>query len=335
MKTILSLFFLLPFVSSAQYSKQRVLDYLTLGPGFVISNQTNYDYYMYPYQNENLMKTNHVSSVKICKVKKNGKKHVESERTFNENGLLTKEVNDYATTVYTYDGTLLTNVVKTVKKKEFVTHADYDQQNRVVRIVKTKGGKLTSEYHYEYFEGNKTSLVEQINYGRKTNCYKYVTEYDELLKTAKRSQYFVNGVLKRNWTYSCDEKGEMVEKKVVESASCEYNARNNDGSYIEYTRSIREGKVYLLEKTFTKDSLLIDTKQYYKEKILIAHIMYDGNSTVSEYFNNRGKRYSKYSNTVDSNGNAIAWRSYTRRDKVKFSFDSRDNYFINFEYTFF
>jgi len=321
------------------------------GPEFIIGNSMTYDYYNGVNRRNELIKEHKVSAVKTYKVRNNGTKEVTSERTYNTDGLPTKEVNKYATTEYAYSGTLLTDVSRKTKKNVTLTHADYDTEGRIIHITKSVNGKLKSEYRYVYYSGNKTSLVEQINYRNKhkANVYRYVTTFDDVLQKATLSQYFVNGVLKRKWSYSCDDKGEVQQKNVKEVSSCSYNARNNDGSYIEYTRTITDGKVYLNENTFSKDSALLDSKRYYKEKILVYHYWIDGNTSTSENFNTKGKRTYKYSNTTDGNGNRIAWKSYTKKDKVRFGYDCsfteknlvekvqylRDKYYFNFEYTFY
>lgn len=349
MKSILSFLAVVPFFSFAQYNSTQTLNYLIWGPDFIISNSMPYDYYNSKDERDQRIRENHVNSVKTVTVKKNGKKKVRSERIYNSNGLPIKEVNSFATSEYTYNGELLTDVVRTTKKQVTKTHADYDDEGRIVHITKHVNGKLGSEYKYVYYQGHQTSLVEQINYGRKTKVYKYVTEYDAVLKKPTRSQYFINGELQRNWTYSCDEKGEVSSKKVPEVSSCSYNARNNDGSYIEYTRTISNGKVFLDENTFTKDSVLIDSKRYYNEKILVFHHHKEGNTTVNESFNNRGKRTHKYTTTTDNNGNRIAWNGYTKKDKVKYGYNCifseqnlvqkvqylSDKHFYSFEYNFF
>ena len=350
MKTILSLLMCTPFITFAQYNSTQNLNYLMWGAEAILGNSTmSFDYYQNVNRRNDLIKENKVNTIKTVKVHTDGKKEVSAERTYNADGLPIKDVNKYTTTEFSYSGKLLTDVVRTSKKKVLKTHADYDGQGRIVHITKHRNGKLKSEYRYVYYQDHQTSLVEQINYGRKTKVFKYVTEYDDLLKKPTRSQYFINGKLKRNWTYSCDDKGEVLPKNVTEISSCSYNARNNDGSYIEYTRTITDGKVYLNENTYTKDSILTDSKRYYNEKILVYHYSIDGKTSTSENFNLRGKRTYKYSNTTDEHGNRISWKGYTRKDKVKYGYDCTfseknlvekvqyltDKYYFDFEYTFF
>jgi len=349
MKTILSILAMLPFLTFAQYNSSQTLNYLMWGPEFIISNSMPYDYYQDVRKRDELIRENHVNTVKTVKTKSNGKEKVVSESSYNADGLPIKDVNEYATTELSYNGKLLTDVVRKHKRETLKTHADYDDQGRIVHITKHRNGKLQSEYNYVYYKDHETSLVEHISYGRKQKVFKYVTAYDDLLKKPTKAQYFINGKLKRNWTFSCDDKGEVLPKNVTEISSCSYNARNNDGSYIEYYRTINEGKVYLVENTFSKDSVLTDSKQYYNEKILIFHATYNQRTTISEHFNNRGKRQYKYSSTTDEHGNRISWKGYYRNDKVKYGYDcvfgendlvEKVQYIdekscLNFEYTFF
>ena len=349
MKALVTLLALVPFLSLAQNNSSNTLNYLIWGPEFIIGNSMSYDYYAGVNRRNELIKEHKVNTVKAYELKNNGSKKVTSERVYNADGLPIKEVNKYATTEYSYSGTLLTDVNRKAKRKVIKTHADYDAEGRIVHITKNVNGKLRTEYKYVYYSGHQTSLVEQVNYGLQTKVYKYVTEYDDVLKKPTRSRYFVNGVLKRNWTYSCDDKGEVQQKNVKEVSSCSYDAKNNDGSYIQYTRTITDGKVYLNENTFSKDSVLLDSKRYYNEKTLVYHYWIDGNTSTSENFNDNGKRIYKYSNTTDGNGNRIAWKSYGRKDQVKFGYDCKfseknlvekvqylsDKYSINFEYTFY
>lgn len=349
MKTLTSLLALLPFSSFAQLNSNQTLDYLMWGPEFIMNNFMPYDYYSGTEKRDKVILENHVNTVKTVTVRANGKKKVVSERGYNADGLPVFEIIDKQKTELSYKGRLLTDVVRTKGKNVLKSHADYDNEGRIVHITKYKNGKLSTEYKYVYYQGNQTSLVEQTNYGIKSTTYKYITEYDDLLKKPTRSQYYINGKLKRNWTYSCDDKGEVLPKNVTEVSSCSYDAKNSDGSYIEYYRTIKEDEVYLIENTFSKDSVLLDSKQFYNEKILVFHATYNQTTTMSEHFNKRGKRTYKYTNVMDANGNRISWKNYNRKDKLTFGYDCvfgenqlvekvqylTDKYYYNFEYTFF
>lgn len=349
MKTLLlSLSFVL-FTLFTQSQTDQNVNYLIWNPEFLINNYMPFDYYSSINRRNELIKENKVNTIKAFKVKKDGTREIANEKSYNSDGLPIKEVHRNYTVTYSYNGLLLTDVSRKTKKNLSVTHADYDSEGRITHITKRENGKLQSEYRYEYYEKHKTSFVEQITYGRKTYVSRYITEYDDLLKKATRSRFFINGKLEKSWIYSCDEKGVMQKKNVDEVTSCSYNQQNNDGSYIEYTRKIQDGKIYLHEDTYSKDSTLLDSKVFYNEKILVYHFSSDGMTSISENFSLRGKRTYKYSYTSDANGNRIAWKSYSKKDKAKYGYDctfSHQNliqkvtylsnkYSYDFEYTYF
>lgn len=349
MKTLLLSLFLLSFIPFGQSQIDQNANYFNWNPEFLINNYMPFDYYKSTNRRNELIKENRVNTIKTFKVRKDGTREIANEKYYNSDGLPIREVNRFHTTTYTYKGLLLTDVSRKTKKNLSVTHADYDSEGRITHITKHENGKLKSEYRYVYYEGHKTSFTEQITYGRKTYVSRYITEYDDLLKKATRSQLFINGELKGNWIYSCDEKGIIQKKNVQEVTSCSYNQQNNDGSYIEYTRTIQKGKIYLNENAYSKDSVLTDSKVFYNENILVYHFSTDGITSTSENFNTRGKRIYKYSSISDANGNRTAWKFYTKKDKIRYGYNCvfsdknlvqkvtylTNKYAYDFEYTYF
>lgn len=304
MKRVFLLFLLLPGMSFAwigQNSDDYVLNYLRWGAKYELG--IDYQQNVYYGAKAETLKQNKVGSVKSFELNKHGQKKVWYERTYDFSGRLVQMKTDYNTVNYLFTDTLLSEIQRITKKGTFRTKIGYDSQSRIVKISSFKNEKLSSETNYIYFNEDKTSLVEKKLYGKKLKTYRLETDYDNLLKTATESRYLINGELEKRWIYSCDKKGKLLEKNVDEVTQCSYFSSNNDGSYISYTRLIEDGKDYLEELSFNKDSVLTKYKRFLHDSILVNHNTYSKEKDVLEAYKKNGKRSYKLIREKDPNGN--------------------------------
>nr|WP_294859119.1 hypothetical protein [uncultured Fluviicola sp.] len=318
MKKLLLLLLLFPCTSFAwigQDSEDFVLSYLRWGAKY----ELGYDYQqnMFYGANTKTMKQNKVKVVKSFSVNKHGSKKVWYERTFDLSGRLIQMKTDYNTVNYKFTDTLLSEIQRITKNHTFNTRIGYDSQSRIITIRSFKDEKLNAETRYVYFSGDLTSLVEKKTYGKKEKIYRLETDYDDLLKKATESRYVINGELKKRWIYRCDEKGKIQESKSDEVTQCQYYGSNNDGSYTNYTRTIENGKDYLQEITFDKDSVMTGYKRFLHDSILVNHNTYSKEKDVYEAYRKNGKRSYKLIREKDKNGNTIRHIDcYKPRDKA-------------------
>ena len=306
MKTFFLILTLLPIISFAGYgpnSDAYMLNSLRWAAKYEVG--IDYQQYMYYGAKPDIIKQNKVGTVKSFNISKSGKKKEWYVRTYNLSGRLTQMKTTYGTVDYTYTDTLLSEIQRTGKKHTFRTSITYDSQARIVKLQSSKDNKPTSETVYVYFTGERTSLVERKIFGKKEKVYRLETDYDQLLKKATESRYTINGKLEKHWIYSCDEKGKIQEGKVERVTQCQYYGSNNDGSYIRYIRTVENGKDYLQEMTYTKDSVMTEYKNFLHDSILVSHNIYATHQDIFENFKKNGKRTYKSTQEKDSKGNII------------------------------
>jgi hypothetical protein len=306
MKKWLLLSLLLPGISFAwkgPHSDSYMLNYLRWGAHYEFGMQ--YQRNLYYGAKIETIKQNKVGNVKAFHITKKGQKKEWYERTYDFSGRLIRMKTEYSTVDYTFIDTLLSEIQNTTKKHSYNTLISYDSESRIVKIQSFTNKKLTAETNYVYFNANQASLVEKKIYGKKEKTYRLETDYDPLLKKATESRYVINGELKTRWTYSCDEKGKIQETKVEEVTQCQYFGSNNDGSYISYLRTIEDGKDYLQETSFNKDSVLTEYKRFLHDSILVNHNTYSKEKDVFEGYSKKGKRTYKLIEEKDRNGNIV------------------------------
>lgn len=305
MKKLLLLSVLLPGISFAwkdPHSDAYMLNYLRWGAMYEFGTyQQNIFYGAKP----EILKQNKVAAVRAFNITKNGKKTSWYERRYDVSGRLIEMKTKNDVVNYVFADTLLSEINRTTKKHAYKTQISYDSESRIVKIQSFTDKKLASETNYVYFSGKQTSLVEKKIYGKHVNTYRLETDYDDLLKKTVESRYVINGELKKRWTYSCDEKGKIQETKVEEITQCQYYSSNNDGSYSSYMRTIVDGKDYLQETSFSKDSVLTAYKRFLHDTILVNHNTYSKEKDVFEGYSKKGKRNYKLIEEKDLNGNIV------------------------------
>ncbi|WP_343634879.1 hypothetical protein [Fluviicola sp.] len=314
MNKLLLLLFLLPGISFAAFrphSDDYMLNYLRWGARYEFGNAFQQNIY-YGAKPE-ILKQHHVSTVKAYRVNQKGKQKEWYERRYDTSGRLIQMKTTGDVVDYTFADTLLREVNRTTKKHAYKTKISYDSQSRITKTQSFEDGKLTSETNYGYFNGQQTSLVEKKLYGKKEKTYRLETDYDQLSKKTVESRYVINGELKKRWTYSCDEKGKIQETKVEEITQCQYFDSNNDGSYSSYMRTIEDGKDYLQETSFSKDSVLTEYKRFLHDTILVNHNTYSKEKDVFEGYSKKGKRSYKLIEEKDVNGNIVKRVDYYKK----------------------
>lgn len=306
MKMLLLSMILLPGVTFARFppnSDAYMLSSLRWAAKYEVG--IDYQQHLYYGAKPEVIKQNKVGVVKSFNINKRGKKKEWYVRTYDLSGRLVQMKTIYGTVNYTYNDTLLSEIHRINKAHSFHTKITYDGQSRIVKIQSSKDNKPTAETVYVYFSGEQTSLVERKIFGKKEKTYRLETDYDNLLKKATESRYTINGELQKRWTYSCDEKGKIREEKVDEVTHCQYYSSNNDGSYISYTRTIENGKDYLQESVYTKDSVLTEYNRFLHDSILVNHNTYSTNKDLFEGYRKNGKRSYKLIEEKDAEGNII------------------------------
>ena len=265
----------------------------------------------------NAAKENKVQSVTGYMISKRGKKEELDTKIFDVQGRMVQLNRKHSKEVYTYLDTLLTEVITTTKRSVTKRTYEYDEEDRMIASKYYKDDKLVSAFRFEYFDRIRRSLVEHTVYARKTTVSALKTSYDELLKKPTSAVFTVNGKVKKTWNYDCKEKGELVKSPTeVVSSQCKFQQDNNDGSYSVFIRSIEQGKTYLTQTDFSKDSIFISQYKYFNDTILVEETIKDGKNFSYKYYSEKGKFQRKYEALYDEFGNQLAFMNYNHRNKL-------------------
>lgn len=316
MKTI-CLFLLLPVFAFSRTKKyDPELNNLRWGP-----NVIHYDYQnaIFFYSTISSVKTSDVSSVSRYSVKKNGAKSLILTKVYNEKGYLIKEFNERMSTERFYNDTILTKVVRKSKKEEIITEYAYDDQNRMTGISTLKNKILVSKYNFEYSSGNNLSLAEHIILGKKPKSYRLVHTFDDSKTNKIKSAYFINNQLEKTWVFNCDDKGRLQNQKthVEEDQVCKYVEERNDGSFIKFQRILENGKPYLEETLFSKDSVMLSHSRYLNDTTLIMKSTYSHNKNTYMNFSKKGKLKYTSETLFDDAHNQIESSYFKKNNRKK------------------
>jgi len=312
---ILLLFLFIPLLTFSQFDeKDEHLQALYRAPSHLYQHWNNVIYF---YSNTTTAKKNSVEKViQYKKTKKGERKEVET-KTFDEGGRIIQRKNNYEDVSLIYKDTLLVETVNIRKRTTEKNTYSYDDQDRMIGSKRYRNNKLVSVYRFEYFNQHKRSLVEYTVYKRKTQVYQLKTTYDSLLKTPVSAIYTINGKTAKTWDYSCNEKGKLSANSTEALTSqCTYNQENNDGSYSTFSRTIRNGKAYLTQIDYTKDSVSLGYCHYYNDTVLLVRSVKTGLSHLYEEFSENGKFKLKTAFLDDENGNQLSIIHYNRRNKI-------------------
>lgn len=300
--------------------------------------------------NSNALKNN-VKEFFKYKTNKKGEKILVEYRSFNKEGLLQKDSTRQRVISYYYKDTLLIKTENKTSKATIIRELSYNEKNLISRISVFSNNKKTVEKVFSYNELGKSTEIKNILFSKKgkEDVYRLEREYNSNGKMRKES-YFENEVLKRTWNYECNEKGTLNEpaKKDIEMTTsvCHFEEESNDGSYKIFERIISSGKVYLNERSYTKDSILFLERRFFNETELIQERTYEKSRTTQINYS-KGKISNKSLTYRDENKNLISQINYNKKGKTQYYYhmyynnlnliEKEVNNFgtSNFEYTYY
>ncbi|MES2590072.1 MAG: hypothetical protein V4622_13920 [Bacteroidota bacterium] len=133
------------------------------------------------------------------------------------------------------------------------------ENGKVVLDERFKKGKLVSRTENTY--SNKNLINAKLLHKGKKFEMRYTFNEDNKLT---RSEYYKKGKLKQSWVYECKPEGQILASNKTEliSSKCEYREESADGSYVIFTRSIKEKKPYLNKQTYNKDSIRVKEENF-------------------------------------------------------------------------
>ncbi len=297
---------------------------------------SNYDFY-YDYAPFDVRKKANIKGVKQTYINKKGKKGV-TEMEFNRKGFLISSKNPSRKyefkADYLHDSLQVYSLSKSKKskteyKREFVN-------GKKTSEIKTDDGKQDYLMLIDY---NASGKVNESKVKQGKNEYKMLYEYGNTGKVTKNT-YLKNNKIKKIWNYECKPEGalEASNKTEIISSKCEYREENSDGSYIVFERILREGKPYLTESKFTRDSIAYEINTYEKDSILTQSWTRNGLVETRTYFKKgkvqyqyrytyndkkqmllnehfkKGKKTYVYKNTYDEKGNRVLEENLSPED---------------------
>lgn len=256
-----------------------------------------------------------------CNYEKSGnRKKINEIRQYNEKGQLIHREHGRHSYTYLYADSLLVTSIHSFKHKSWSVHYAYDDAKRLTEILRTDSkGKPASIVKMTYFEQLKTSQISYTDLTGKTHVYVLEKEYDMLLRTLVKATYRADGVLKKTWNYSCDEKGVQVTPKTeVMSSRCEFQSENADGSYSKFIRSVEQGKSYLFQQDYSKDSVLTGLTRYLNDSIIVWRQRMTPNLYTYEQYSRKGKLRFSTETQKNDNGQATVMCGYNKRRKITY-----------------
>jgi hypothetical protein len=231
-----------------------------------------------------------ISSSSSIKKNSKGKVMSESHQIFNKNGYLTEYQTPRLSYHFNYQNdTLIMEIQQASKKSSSKTVFTYSINKTIVRKQNNKGETIKLITTQKNEKGQVTS--KKTEYGKKqTKSFEYKSFYNQEGKLEK-SQSFEDDKLVREWTYNCDDKGKIVKKddNVKEQSSCKWKEERNDGSYINYYRTIYESGTKLIVSEFSKDSVMISNEEFLDDLILIRSMKRIGDTKIDKNFSEKGK----------------------------------------------
>lgn len=273
------------------------------------------------YMNNSNALKNNVKEFFRFKTNKKGEKILVEYKSFNKKGLLQKDSTRQRVISYYYNDTLLIKTENKTSKTSIIRELSYNEKNLISKISVFSNNKKTIEKVYTYNEFGKVTEIKNILFSKKgkQDEYRLEREYNSKGKTSKE-RYYENDVLKRSWNYECNDKGTLNEpnKKIeMTSSVCKFEEEANDGSYKIFERIIYSGKVYLNERSYTKDSILIQEKRFYNETELINERNYEKSRTTQINYS-KGKIRNKSITYRDENKNLISQINYDKKGKTQY-----------------
>lgn len=226
------------------------------------------------------------------------------EMQFNPFGRITdfSSKNWHVTYQYEQD-TLLASTENKGKKRHFSSKRTYNDQGKLTSIVTKKNGKLSTETYFTYSPSGKVTSKELRE---KKHVYLIKHTYNEEDKL-NETVYFLDGKLKKRWYYDCLPEGKIVANKTDETSSfCKSYNEFSSGEYEVIIRTIEKGKDVLIKSKYSKDSVMMDSKRFLHDTILVNHSIYTPNSKTHYIFSEKnGKFKYGYVQKLDDKGRTI------------------------------
>ncbi len=265
-----------------------------------------------------------IKEVHLRATNKRGKV-TESHLTYNQKGrILSSKSPTYERMSTYFNDTLESTRLTNRKGKTTEFKINYTPNGKILDEEKYRNGKTISVVHNTYLNNHIVS-PEEVYKGKKSALKNTYNESGDLTKTV----YFKNGKIKKSWVYECKPEGELYAsvKTEIISSSCEYKAESADGSYSVYTRTIREGKPYLVQETFSKDSVKTSIKRFENDSIMTYSWIRNSNSVTEQHFiNGKLKRVETWN--YDENNHLVS-KEFLKKNKLrktyKFQYDSNGN----------
>ena len=269
-----------------------------------------YDYFDEAFISTHLRKKLEVKSIKTITHPKN-KKTSTAEYTYNKMGKNTSFTNKRFSFEKQYIADTLEAYVRTKSRgKIFEAKSTYSDHLLTTREI-YKNGKLTSRYKIDYNPNQKVIQSSLVRKSKKFEIQNLYNDENKLIKTI----YLINGKIKKQWIYECKPEGEVVaSKSEALSSFCNYKEESADGSYTTFTRTLKEGKPYLNKQVFNKDSILVSSKTFLNDTILIWERSKVANVETTISYKKSGKINYKQIVNFDNLGNVTS-REFLNRNK--------------------
>lgn len=158
------------------------------------------------------------------------------------------------TLIYSYEQDSLVSSIVTTGKEVYKTNFAYSTKGYLKKKEVYKGDRLRSRVLLDYGQEDRV-LFCLLQSGRKLKT-SFAMSYEYEDEKLRRQRFTRNDRVLQVWDYSCEPKGEAIEEKKL-SVLCRVREENNDGSYTEHVRKVKDGKVFLYTHKFNKDSLNI------------------------------------------------------------------------------
>lgn len=303
MRKILLLLLLLPIFAEAQRSMQQFYEL-----NFLIHN---YSYLDESFATDKIRKKLQIKSIKTNTTSKNGKKNNSTELTYNKMGKNTSFITKkwYQEKQYEND-TLESYVVTTRKKQKTEVKSTYLDGYLTSRSI-FRNGKLASNFTLTYNQNKKVTDTKLIKMNKTYEIKNNYNDENKLIKTV----YLINNKIKKEWIYECKPEGQLVASKTEALSSfCTFREESADGSYATFTRTLKEGKPYLNKQIFNKDSVLVSSKTFLNDTILVWENTKINNVETFINYKKSGKLTYKQIITRNEDGNVLC-REFVNRKK--------------------
>lgn len=251
MKKTLAILLFVPFFSGAQaYNKEiQAQNYLHRLQFYGYENSFG-DYYGI---GDALRKGEYrelgIQKVTIERGHKNNKLE-KTEYQLTDAGRISSIKNPKEDVQYSYVQDSLVGSIVRNGKEEYTTNFEYSNSGKLRKKEVYKGDRLQSRVVLDYGEEDKV-LFCLLQSGRKLRK-SYAMSYQYEDKQLSKQKFMCNDEVVRTWDYSCDPKGEVVDEK-KHSTLCTVREENNDGSYTEFVRKVKDGEVFLYTHHYDKN----------------------------------------------------------------------------------